>query len=98
MMRVNTLSCGVLLACSFFILAGPSASADDNKDKPSLSGVWTSKYGEAKIEFSDKNVMKISPHGDSNVLVVICEYTLDKEGLVKAKISDLEGKDEVKEK
>jgi hypothetical protein len=42
-------------------------------------------------------VVKISPHGDSNVIAVICEYTVDKEGLVKAKITDFEGKDKLKE-
>jgi hypothetical protein len=100
MMRAKTLRCGVVLACSVFILAGLSASADDkkDKDKPALSGIWTHKEGETKIEFSDKNVMTISPHGDSNVIAVICEYTVDKEGLVKAKITDLGGKDDAKNK
>lgn len=98
MMRARILQCGVVLACSAFILASLSASADDekDKDKPALSGVWMLKEGETKIEFSEKNVMTISPHGDSNVIAVICEYTVEKEGLVKAKITDLAGKDEAK--
>jgi hypothetical protein len=87
---------GVVLACSVLILAGLSASADDKKDKPALSGVWVLKGGEAKIEFADKNVVKIIPHGDSKVIAVICEYSLEKEGLVKAKITDFEGQDEAK--
>jgi hypothetical protein len=74
------------------------ASADDKKDKSALSGVWELKGGEAKIEFSDKNLVKISPHGDSKVIAVICEYTVEKEGLVKAKITDFEGKDDAKAK
>ena len=32
----------------------------------------------------------------SKVIAVICEYTVDKEGLVKAKITDLGGKEEAK--
>ena len=98
MMRAKTLQCGVVLACCAFILAGLPASADDkkDKDKPALSGVWMLKGGETKIEFSDKNVMTISPHGDSNVIAVICEYSVGKEGLVKAKITDFGGKDEAK--
>ena len=40
--------------------------------------------------------MTISPHGDSKVIAVICEYTVDKAGLVKAKITELGGKDEAK--
>jgi hypothetical protein len=99
MMRAKTLPCGVVLAYGVFVLASLSASAEDkkDKDKPALSGVWTLKGGETKIEFSDKKVMKISPHGDSKIIAVICEYTVEKEGLVKAKITDFEGKDEAKE-
>ncbi len=96
MMRAKSLRCCVVLACSVFILASLSASADDKKDKPALSGVWELKGGETKIEFSDKNVLKIAPHGDSAVIAVICEYTVEKEGLVKAKITDIGGKDEAK--
>jgi hypothetical protein len=100
MLRLTTLGYGALLACSFFVLAGPIASADDKKDKekPTLSGVWMLKAGEAKIEFSSKNVMRIAPHGDSNVIVVICAYTVEKEGLVKAKVTDIDGMDDAKEK
>jgi hypothetical protein len=98
MKRSMTLPCGVVLACSVFFLASLSASADDKKDKPALSGTWALKGGEAKIEFADKNVVKFAPHGDSKVIAVICEYTVDKEGLVKAKVTDFEGKDEAKEK
>jgi len=52
-----------------------------------------------KIEFSDKDVMKIVPHGEKKVIVVVCEYTVDKQGLVKAKIKELEGeaKDKAKD-
>ena len=32
------------------------------------------------------------------MIVVICEYTADKEGLVKAKITGFEGQDEAKQK
>jgi hypothetical protein len=42
--------------------------------------------------------MKIAPHGDSKVIAVVCEYTVDKEGQVKAKITDFEGKAEAQEK
>src|SRR5260370_7827037 len=98
MKRSMTLVCGVVLAGSVCFLASVSASADDKKDKPALSGAWALKGGETKIEFADKNVIKIAPHGDSKVIAVICEYTVDKEGLVKAKVTDFEGKDEAKEK
>ena len=31
--------------------------------------------------------MRLSPHGDSAVMMLTCEYTVDKDGLVKAKIT-----------
>ena len=98
MMRARTLLCGVVLVSSVFIMAGLSASAGAKNDKAALSGVWMLKGGELKIEFADKNVLKISPHGDSKLIAVICKYTVENEGLVKAKITDFEGKDEVKQK
>jgi RNA polymerase sigma factor (sigma-70 family) len=82
-----------------WLAAGPkekvSAPADD-KDKPELSGVWAQKDGEVRIEFSDKTVMSISPHGDKKVIVILCECAAEKDGLVKAKVTGFEGKEEVK--
>jgi hypothetical protein len=90
---------GALLTCSVFVIAGLAALADDkkDKDKPALSGVWELKGGEAKIEFTGKKVVKIAPHGDSAIIAVVCEYSVEKDGLVKAKITEFEGKDEAKE-
>lgn len=79
----------------------PTALADDkkdDKDKRALSGDWVRKEGELKLEFGDKNVLKISPHGKDDVILILCECTLDKDGRVKVKITDFEGKEEVKEK
>jgi hypothetical protein len=89
----------VLIVCSVFVLAGLAASADDkkDKDKPALSGIWELKGGETKIEFTGKKVVKIAPHGDSAIIAIVCEYSVDKEGVVKAKITEFEGKDEAKE-
>lgn len=68
----------------------------EDKEKPTLSGEWVQKDGELKIEFSDKNTMSISPHGENKVVVILCEYTLNKDGLVKAKVTGFEGKAEAK--
>src|SRR5262249_7071169 len=90
-----------VLACSVLTLACAAVAADDkkdDKDKPALSGVWVKKDGVLKIEFADKDVMKIYPHGDNEVIVVVCKYTSDKSGLVKTEITELEGKEEAKEK
>jgi len=99
MMRMKAFSCAALLVCSGFVLAGLAARADDkkDKDKPAFSGIWELKGGETKIDFSGKKVVKIAPHGDIAIIAVVCEYSVDKEGMVKAKITEFEGKDEAKE-
>jgi hypothetical protein len=99
-MLLISLKIVALLACGALGLAGQSACAGDAKadqDKPSLSGVWVQTGGEMKIAFSGKDVMKLFPHGDNEVIIVICKYSLAKDGPVKAKITDFEGKEEAKE-
>jgi hypothetical protein len=98
----KSIGCGAALACGLLALAGLSASAGDkkdDKDKPAPAGVWVLKEGEARIEFSDKDVLKISPHGKDEVILVLCQYAVEKEGRVKAKVTGLEGeaKEKVKE-
>ncbi len=66
------------------------------REKAKLSGTWTQKDGELKIEFADKEMIRIAPHGDSAVAIV-CSYTIEKEGLVKAKVAGFEGKEEAKQ-
>lgn len=78
----------------------PAEDKKEDKDKPALSGTWVRKDGEMKIVFADKDVMKLFPHGEKEVLIVVCKYTVDKDGLVKAKVSELQGeaKEKVKDK
>jgi hypothetical protein len=100
MVRVKSLSCGVVLAGAVLALAGLSAAADgkkDDKDKPALTGSWVQQGGELKIEFADKDNLKIVPHGNEEVIVLLCSYTVEK-GVVKAKVTGVEGKEEAKEK
>jgi hypothetical protein len=92
--RRKTLRYGVVLACGVLALAGLSAWAGEQKgDKGTSapSGYWVKKDGELKINFADKETLKLVPHGDEGILVVRCTYTLAK-GKIKAKISGLEGK------
>jgi hypothetical protein len=93
----NILRPVALLACSLLILTAQPVAADD-EDKAALSGVWERKGGDLKIEFADKDVLKIAPHGDKAMFVIVCSYTVDKQGLVKVKLTDLEGKEELKQK
>jgi hypothetical protein len=88
---------GMLLVCGVLALASLAATADEKKDdKPALTGTWGKKDGETKLEFADKHVLKIAPHGDPAVIAVVCEYTLAKDGLVKSKVTGFEGTEKAK--
>jgi hypothetical protein len=53
---------------------------------------------DVKLEFPDKEVLKVFPHGDKDAFAIVCSYTLGKDGVVKVKVKDYEGSDEIKEK
>jgi hypothetical protein len=93
MLARQSVTCGVVLAGATLVLAALSASAQDQKDKakPALSGQWVQQGGELKIEFCDKEVLKISPHGDDAAFLLICSYTLAKDKRIQAKITELTG-------
>ncbi len=103
MMLPKIHQCIVLLAFAAFAVALPfsvSAAEDakDDKDQTILKGVWVQKGGEVKIEFSGKDGLKIYPHGDNEVIVIICKYTAKKDGPLKVKITEFTGKEEAKQK
>jgi hypothetical protein len=96
-MLPNIRKYGAVLACGVLVLASRPAVADDPKgDKPALSGTWAKKDGQMKLEFVDKDVLKLAPHGDPDVLAVVCQYTADKDGLVKVKVTGFEGREDAK--
>jgi hypothetical protein len=100
MVRGKCLRFGAALVCGLLALASLSALADGKKeDKTALEGVWRMTGGEVKIEFSGKEVMKIFPHGDNDVIIIVCSYSAGKDAVVNAKITGLEGKekDQLKE-
>ena len=81
----NKLWLGSLLVCGIFAVATRPSSADganDDKDKPSLSGSWEKKDAEPKLKFTKEGELTIYPHGDSVNLKIECSYTVDKDGLV----------------
>jgi hypothetical protein len=41
--------------------------------------------------------MTIYPHGDNNAIQIECSYTLAKDGLVKAKVKDIDAPEKVAE-
>jgi len=78
---------------------GAAVAADDApSDKPAFAGKWGKKQGELIIDFADKDVLKIAPHGDSALIAIVCDYTVEKEGLVKVKVTGLEGQEEITKK
>jgi len=96
-MQLNTWKCGPVLACAAVVLAGLSVAADD-KAEAAPPGVWVQTGGEHKIEFADKGVMKIYPHGGKAEIAIVCKCTAEKDGRVKAKVTGYEAKDEAKNK
>jgi hypothetical protein len=88
-----------LLTCGVLVLIGLTATAGDKKEgKPGLSRTWAKQDGQLKIEFADKRVLKIAPHGDPALIAIVCDYTVNKEGLVKAKVTGFEGKEQAQKK
>ena len=94
------LTCALVLAYGVLVSTSMPASGGDKKgDKSALSGAWSQKGGELKIEFAEKGVLKIAPHGDSAVIAIVCKYTVEKPGRVNASITGFEGnKEEAKKK
>jgi hypothetical protein len=81
---------------SVLALLAPLCVADDKKEK-GPTGTWKHKEGQTVIEFVDKETLKLMPHGDKENIVIECSYTVDK-GVVKAKVTGHEGKEEIKKK
>jgi hypothetical protein len=93
----NILRFGAFLILGTLALAGRPAPADD-KDKPTLSGTWEKKDAEPKLEFTSKDELTISPHGSNLDFWIECSYAVTKDGLVKAKVTRLGGREDVVEK
>ena len=84
-----------MLGYAALVLAGGRLRADEKGDKPTLSGSWGMKDSEPTLEFTREGVLTISPHGDNNAIRIECSYTLSKEGLVKAKVKDIDAPEKV---
>jgi hypothetical protein len=89
----------LLASCVAVLLSSLSAPADEKKDDKGIpSGVWAKKDGEMRIQFADKDVMKLAPHGDPSMVGIVCKYTVEKDGRVKAKVTGYEGSEEVQKR
>jgi len=89
---------GALLTCGTLGLIHIATVSADEKDQAAPSGVWMLKGGEMRVEFA-KDTLKISPHNKDEFVLIVCKFSLQKDGLVKAKVTELDGKakDKVKE-
>lgn len=85
----------LLAALAGLVFAAP-ALADDKIKAP--TGTWAKKGGMLRLEFPEKGVIKLHPHGDQEVVVLIGKFTVDKDGIVKVKITDYDGNDDIKKK
>jgi len=85
----TTLGSFALLFCGF-LLAPAQAPAGGSKAVP--AGVWMQAGGEVKLEFAGKDVLKFYPHGDPDVISIVCSYKLGKNDRVSAKVTELQGK------
>jgi hypothetical protein len=96
-MRSPTRRSFLRLAAGALALTGLPALADDKKDAKGPAGAWARTEGQLRLEFADKETLRLQPHGDKAEFTVVCSYT-HKDGVVKAKIAELEGKAEILEK
>jgi hypothetical protein len=91
----NMLSRRTLLGYAALVLVGSRVQADDKSDKPTLSGSWGMKDSEPTLKFTPEGGLTIYPHGEDNAILIKCSYTLSKEGLVKAKVTDIDAPEKV---
>lgn len=89
----------LFLAGGVIALLAPLVTAEDKKDaKAATAGTWKKADGSLILEFVDKETVKVHPHGDRENIAIECSYIVGKDGVVKAKITGHEGKDEIKKK
>ncbi len=85
MVRLKLLVSVVVLTCAAPVLAD---------DKPALSGTWARSGAELTIAFPDKDTVRISPHGDDAVILIVGKPQAEQGGRVKVKVTALQGKEE----
>jgi len=75
---------------------GLAEDKKDDKEKPKLSGTWVREVEgfEVKFQFPKAEEMKITVMNGANGAVVKCKYTLDKDGVLKGTVTDVEEKGE----
>ncbi len=83
-----------LLACGFALaLLLGTASADDKKDSKDKLVAWERESNgfDLKLEFG-KDILKVNVFNGENGATLTCKTTIDKKGLVKATVTEVEEK------
>jgi hypothetical protein len=92
----------IAFALAAFAFIG-AALADDKKpqekEKPGLTGTWARESNglDLKIDFVNKDTVKMSAFAEDNGVIVTCKYSVT-DGVVKAKVTDVEVKGDFKNK
>jgi len=100
-MQWSILSRRSFLVGGVLALIARPGKADDGKgegEKTALSGVWSKKDSEVALEFDPEGDLTIYPHGEKFGFEVGGSYTVTKEGVVKVKVTRLDGRADVVEK
>jgi hypothetical protein len=92
MLRV---ACGLVAV----LVVGSALGADDkkdDKDKPKLSGTWVREVEgfEVKFQFPKADQLKVTVMTGGNGAVVTAKYETDKDGVIKATVTEVEEKGE----
>ena len=71
-----------------------TAYAEDKKDAPKLAGTWVREADgiELAFQFVGDDVVKVSVTAGDNGIVSTCKYTVGKDGVISAKITDVKEK------
>lgn len=86
-----------MLRFTFALLAlvAGVAVAEEKKDAPKLSGSWVREAEGLEIKFTfEAKTVAISVMSGGNGMTATADYTIDKDGVVKAKITKVEEKGE----
>lgn len=90
-----------LCALTLLVLGSATVNGDEKKnEKAAPSGVWVREANgiDLKVEFVGKDTVNISAFHDENGVTAVCKYTTDKDGRLKAKITEVKEKGEFKNK
>ena len=83
-----------LIAVAVAAVAGFAVAEDKKDEKPALKGTWTREHNGATIDlkFAKPGELALVVGLGDNTITVNCEYTLEKDGLVKVKVKGTEVK------